>query len=39
MYKDTITGKDKEIANLKAEIERMKSEIDKLIGQNEIMRE
>lgn len=39
MYKDTITGKDKEIANLKAEIERMKSEIDKLTGQNEIMRE
>jgi DNA-binding Xre family transcriptional regulator len=39
MYKDTITSKDKEIANLKAEIERMKSEIDKLIGQNEIMRE
>lgn len=39
MYKDTITGKDKEIVNLKAEIERMKSEIDKLTGQNEIMRE
>lgn len=39
MYKDTITGKDKEIADLKAEIARMKSEIDKLIGQNEIMRE
>lgn len=39
MYKDTITSKDKEIANLKAEIERMKSEIDKLTGQNEIMRE
>lgn len=39
MYKDTITGKDKEIANLKAEIERMNSEIDKLTGQNEIMRE
>ena len=39
MYKDTITGKDKEIADLKAEIARMKSEIDKLTGQNEIMRE
>lgn len=39
MYKDTITGKDKEIADLKAEIARMKSEIDKLTGQNDIMRE
>lgn len=39
MYKDTIIGKDKEIADLKAEIARMKSDMDKLTGQNEIMRE
>lgn len=39
MFEDMIKDKDNQIADLKAEIERMKSEIDKLIGQNEIMRE
>lgn len=32
MYKDTIIGKDKEIADLKAEIARMKSDMDNVDG-------
>lgn len=39
MFEDTIKDKDNQIADLKAEIERMKSAMDKLTGQNEIMRE
>lgn len=39
MFEDMIKDKDNQIADLKAEIERMKSEMDKLTGQNEIMRE
>lgn len=39
MFEDIIEGREKEISDLKAEIARMKSEIDKLTGQNEIMRE
>lgn len=39
MFEDVIKNKDNQIADLKAEIERMKSAMDKLTGQNEIMRE
>lgn len=39
MFEDMIKNKDNQIADLKAEIERMKSAMDKLTGQNEIMRE
>lgn len=39
MFEDMIKDKDIQIADLKAEIERMKSAMDKLTGQNEIMRE
>lgn len=39
MFEDMIKDKDNQIADLKAEIERMKSAMDKLTGQNEIMRE
>ncbi|RGM25304.1 hypothetical protein [Bacteroides sp. OM08-17BH] len=39
MFEGIIEGREKEISDLKAEIARMKSEIDKLTGQNEIMRE
>lgn len=39
MFEDMIKSKDNQIAELKAEIERMKSAMDKLTGQNEIMRE
>lgn len=39
MFEDVIKDKDNQIADLKAEIERMKSAMDKLTGQNEIMRE
>lgn len=37
MFEDMIKDKDNQIADLKAEIERMKSAMDKLTGQNEIM--
>lgn len=39
MFEDVIKNKDNQIADLKVEIERMKSAMDKLTGQNEIMRE
>lgn len=39
MFEDMIKDKDNQIADLKAEIERMKSAMDRLTGQNEIMRE
>lgn len=39
MFEDMIKDKDNQIADLKAEIKRMKSAMDKLTGQNEIMRE
>lgn len=39
MFEDVIKDKDNQIADLKAEIERMKSAMDKLTRQNEIMRE
>lgn len=39
MFEDMIKNKDNQIADLKTEIERMKSAMDKLTGQNEIMRE
>lgn len=39
MFEDMIKDKDNQIADLKAEIERMKSAMDKLTEQNEIMRE
>lgn len=37
MFEDVIKNKDNQIADLKVEIERMKSAMDKLTGQNEIM--